>query len=132
MSSQAATCYRQVQIRTASPGQRVVMMYEAIARSLQAALLASEDPSPARFDAIHQQITTAQTTIEQLQMSLDKTNGGAIAQELDRLYDFWLHHLSEGNVRKSPANFREVRDMVMSLRDAWAQATSEARKIGID
>lgn len=132
MATQAATRYRQVQIQTASPGQRVVMMYDAIVRSLQGALQAFEAPNPEQCELVHTQIRMAENGIEQLQLALDLSNGGAIAAELNRLYDFWMRHLSDGNAHKNAVNVREVLDMVMSLRDAWAQATAEARKTGIE
>ncbi|OGV66172.1 MAG: flagellar export chaperone FliS [Lentisphaerae bacterium RIFOXYB12_FULL_65_16] len=131
MTTQVATSYRRVQAGTASPAQRVVMMYDGILRHLHIALEAFQGETPSRFETINNNVQQAKLIISQLQLSLDKKNGGEIASTLDQLYDFWVRHLSTANARKDPALIQEVEELVSGLRDTWATAAQEARRQGI-
>lgn len=119
--------YQKVQAKTATPGQRVVMVYEGIVKNLRLALDAFGDDSPTRMETIHNAIQLSEKLIVELKLALDKENGGEIAESLESLYDFWLEHLSQGNVNKEPKYIREVFTMVKDLTESWRQAVRKAK-----
>ena len=50
----------------------------------------------------------AQAIIAELRGTLDHSVGGAVSQDLARLYDFMLFHLTEANARQSVRHVDEV------------------------
>lgn len=124
--------YLQVQAQTAGPGQRVVMMYGGIIKSLHQALAAFEadSDSPESLETINNRLTFAQQLVLELQLALDMADGAEVAAHLDPLYDFWRRHLSQANAEKSPAKVKEVLEMVADLKSAWEEAAREAIKLG--
>ena len=123
--------YSQVQVTTAGPGKRVVLMYDGILKNLRIAEEGMHELSPAGIENVHNALQLAQKIILELQLALDHDNGGEIAKTLDGLYAFWLEHLSEANIKKDPASVQTIYTMVKDLRDAWDQAVRDARKQGI-
>lgn len=119
--------YQHVQAKTASPGQRVVMVYEGIAKNLRFALSAFNEDSPERFEKIHNSLQLAEKLVFELKVALDKENGGEIAESLDSLYDYWIDEISEANVKKEPKNIRQIMAMVKDLTDGWRQAARKAK-----
>ena len=98
----SAQDYRRTQIMTASPMQLILMLYDEAIRSLTAAEKAFDqqvEPT-ARFEAINNNLLHAQDIITELALSLDMEKGGNIAGNLQRLYEFMVHHLSEANTKK--------------------------------
>lgn len=131
MSRRRLASYRQVQLNTAGPGQKVVMLYEAIVKSLKEVQDAFNDDSPSRFEIINNQIQHAQQIILELQLALDLENGGEIADNLNNLYGFWLSRLSDANANKINEPVIEVANMAEEMRETWQQACIEARKQGL-
>ena len=115
--------YRQVATQTASPGQLVVMLYDAAVNSLERAMAGFEKDDPIEFNqTIHNNVTRAQDIINELNSSLNMAAGGDFALTMRRLYDYMNRRLVESNLRKDPAGIREVANRLTVLRDAWAEA----------
>lgn len=120
---QLCKSYRQVAAQTASPGQVVVMLYEAAINSLERAMAGFEKDDPVEVNmTIHNNVTRAQDIIGELNSSLNFAAGGDFAPTMRRLYDYMDDRLSESNLRKDPAGVREVANRLTVLRDAWAEA----------
>lgn len=118
--------YQKVQVKTASPGQRVVMVYEGITKNIKMALQAFSDDSPKKFETIHNCLTLAEKLILELKIALDRERGGEIAESLDSLYDYWIEQLSLANSKKDSTPLKDIYQMVKDLTDSWRQA---ARKV---
>jgi flagellar secretion chaperone FliS len=113
--------YRQVAIRTASPGQLVLMLYEGAIRFLERAQGGFELDEPVEANTtVNNNIIRAQEIIRELDFSLDLDKGGDLAVQLHRLYDYFDRVLLEANLRKDPAGIAEVIERIGVLRDAWA------------
>lgn len=121
--------YLRDRVLTASPAQRVVMLYDRLGLDLTLAQAALTDGSNAA-DAVPgatRDVVAAGThlghamqVVAELQSSLDTSAGGPAAN-LASLYAFLVGELVAirgGAVDKLPA----VAEMVSTLRDAWAQA----------
>lgn len=113
--------YRQVATRTASPGQLVLMLYEGAIRFLERAHAGFRLEDPVEFNTtINNNILRAQDIIRELDFSLNVEQGGELAIQLRRLYDYFDRILLEANLRKDPKGVTEVIQRITDLRDAWA------------
>ncbi len=113
--------YRQVATRTASPGQLVLMLYDGVIRFLDQAKAGFQLDDPVEFNTtINNNILRAQDIIRELDYSLNAEQGGELALELHRLYDYFDRVLLEANLRKDPKGINEVIQRTTVLRDAWA------------
>ena len=114
--------YRQVSLKTAAPGQIVLMLFEGAIRFLEQAEtgFVLDDPAEAN-ETIHNNVQRAQEILHELNMALDVTNGGELAQTLRALYEYLDRRLIESNLRKDAGGLLEVKKHLSALREAWAQ-----------
>lgn len=114
--------YRQTAIQTAPPEQLVVMLYDGAVRFLEQAKLSLQDGKDAT-----EPLGRAQDIIVELASSINRT-AGEVAENLARLYDFWIHWLLQAQIRRDPAKVEEVLGMVRELREAWATIALQQRR----
>lgn len=112
--------YRETNIRTASQGKLIVMLYDEAIRQLDIAIQELGNKTR-QLDIVHNAIVKAQDIVTELMVSLDFEKGGEIAKSLLGLYLFFNRQLLEANVRKDPAMLQDVRKLLHELRDAWLQ-----------
>jgi flagellar secretion chaperone FliS len=106
-------------VMTASPAQRVVMLYDRLTLDLTRA--ATGGPGELAETGAH--LAHAMQIVTELQSSLD-TSGGGPADNLSSIYDFLLRELIAirgGQLQRLPA----VIEMVTGLRQAWAAAAEQ-------
>lgn len=122
-AGRAAHHYMQTQVRSSSPLELVVMLYDGALRSSTAAYdaMARRD-IPARRVAL----SKTMSIIGELQNTLDMKAGGAIAEELDRLYNWMTAELVHAAVRQDPTPIRNVARVLETLRDGWQQVAVKA------
>lgn len=113
--------YRKQQVTTASPGQLVVMLYDAAIRQCKAA---QEAIARQERDAAARSLLKAQDIVSELMSSLNVQAGGELGAALLRLYEYMYRRLVQANVRKDASAAREVEELLSGLRDAWAQAAA--------
>lgn len=113
--------YRHVATWTAPPGQLVLMLYEGAIRFLELAQTGFTLDDPGEFNTtVNNNILRAQEIIRELDLSLNLTEGGELALQLRRLYDYFDRRLQESNLKKETAGISEVIKQLSVLRDAWA------------
>jgi flagellar secretion chaperone FliS len=130
MNANPLAAYRETRIKTASPGQLVVMLYdEAIKQSDTAMGLlgSSSKPRPEDIERINAALGKVQDVITELMASLDFEAGGEIAQNLFALYVWFGREMLEANIRKEVGRIAAVRNMLAELRAAWADAASKSQ-----
>lgn len=130
MNANPLAAYRETRIKTASPGQLVVMLYdEAIKQSDTAiALLGPESkPRPEDIERINMALGKVQDVVTELMASLDFDAGGELARDLFALYVWFGREMLEANIRKEVGRVSAVRTMLAELREAWADAASKAQ-----
>lgn len=66
-------------------------------------------------------ISRALTIVAELQNTLNLQDGGAIAQELDRLYTYINTRLLDVTLKKDAGALDEVEKVLVTLRDGWVQ-----------
>lgn len=118
-----ARTYRANAVLTASPGQLVLMLYDAALKSLALARDAFDRPEEdfRRIEVINTHLIKAQAIINELASGLNYEAGGEVARQLQRLYDYHLNRLFEANLRKNVEPVIEVERLLRELRDAWAE-----------
>lgn len=117
--------YQMTAVRTATPVELVLMVYDECINSLRRAEEAFRITGPERIEQIGNSLLHAQDAITELALSLDMERGGEIAENLSRLYDFMTHHLSAANSKKELKPIQDVRSMMQDLRDTWAQVAKQ-------
>ncbi len=117
--------YQELNITTASPMELILMLYDECIRTLDKAERAFDLQEPERIELISNSLLHAQDIITELAVSLDSEKGGEIAQNLHRLYDFMVNHLSQANVSKRVKPVQEVRKMMEELREAWVEVAKK-------
>jgi flagellar protein FliS len=120
MTNYQAAAYKQVRVKTAGPGQIVVMLYDEAIRQLKLAieLLGS---SSKELDRVNNSILKARDIVTELMVSLDMEQGGDFAQRMFSLYVWFNEQLLDANIRKDSGPLKVVLNYLSEIREAWAQ-----------
>jgi flagellar protein FliS len=76
------------------------------------------------------QITWAMSIINGLRTSLDMETGGAIAVNLDDLYDYMVRRLIDASAQNDAGALSEVIDLMLEIKGAWDAMPDEVRNGG--
>jgi len=128
MNQERVHNYRETQIKTASKGKLIVMLYDGIVRNLDIAIEAIPEK---QLDVANKSILNAQDIISELIVSLNM-DAGDFSRNLLNIYSFLNTRLIDANMRKvvEPLNF--VRKMVCELREAWVEITKKSQNPELD
>jgi flagellar protein FliS len=118
-----ARTYRANSILTASPGQLVLLLFDAALNSLAIARKACDEvpADPRKLEVVHTQLVKAQKIIAELQGTLNLEAGGEFARTMHRLYDYYDRRLVEANLKKQSAPIAEVERLLGEVRNAWSE-----------
>lgn len=127
----AISSYRETRVKTASPGQLVIMLYDAAVKSLDWALElmggpGGEKKDPGSIERISKSILKAQEIITELIVSLDFDQGGEIARNLFSLYTWFNKELLEANIAQDVRRVNTVRNLLGELRSAWIEVAAKS------
>lgn len=101
----------------ADPHRLILMLFEG---ALKAISNAKSEMRRNDIAAKGKSITHAIRIIgEGLHASLDKTAGGALAQDLSALYDYMVTRLFDANVKNDVIALDEVTHLLAELKEAW-------------
>jgi flagellar secretion chaperone FliS len=129
MNNQARR-YQEVEIKTASPVELVVLLYDAALANLQKA----QEHLGLRDIAGRARCLNKVTAIlTELEANLNFEVGGSIASSLERLYRYMKDRIFQANLHQDAAPLKECVRLLANLRGAWAEiAQKEARKNTMD
>lgn len=118
----AASTYARVGLETGVPGadshRLIMLLYEG---AILAIHQAQSHLQARNLSAKGASVSKAIQIIEEgLRASLDKKVGGAIAAQLDSLYEYMSQRLLLASVGNDPIAMAEVARLLTDLRDAWA------------
>ena len=121
MHQRGLESYRQTQVKSRTPLELVVMLYDGVLGHLAAAREAVERRDiPARRDAL----SRALAILSELQSTLNVEQGGDIALALDDLYGYSTRRLMQAAIDNDVAPIDEVRRLLEGLRDSWRSIAS--------
>ncbi len=130
MNANPLAAYRETRVKTASPAQLVVMLYDEALKQCDIAVDYLEQDvkkHPGNIEKVNAALGKAQDIITELMASLDFEAGGDIAQNLFSLYVWFGRELLEANLAKDAMRVVSVRRMLAELRGAWAEAASKVQ-----
>ena len=118
----AASLYQGAAIKTASPAELTLMLYNGAIKFCNQAAIAIEEKDIMKA---HTNLIKAQNIIWELQGTLDfKYN---IANDFDLIYKRILNNLLLANTRKDLDKLNEALDDIRSVRDVWAEVMKVAK-----
>jgi flagellar protein FliS len=128
--------YQAVQIRTSSPGEILVALYDGLFKFLQAAKHAIGRRNIARAG---ETISRAHAIVSELYGSLDHSQYPELCKNLASLYDYCLRRLTHANRHRSVEAIDDVIRVLTPVREAnreavkkvAAEAFVEARAAGV-
>jgi flagellar protein FliS len=118
----AHNTYFETQTNTAGPGELVVMLYKGATRFLASAIEAVEAKD---IQTASNKFLLAQAIVTELIDTLDMKQGGELAQNLGRIYEYMNFRLVDANLRKDAEPAREVDRLLRELLPAWEQAARQ-------
>ncbi len=113
----ALQAYRQSRVETASPGELVLMLYNACIRNMRDALSCIGEKD---YAGANNNLLRAQDIIDELRGSLNLDI--EIAKGLDAVYDFVYLSLVDANLKKDPQPVEGAVKVMAGIRDAWEEA----------
>lgn len=117
--AQAAATYQRNAILTASPEKLVKLLYEGAIKNLEKSKAGLADAKLARSPEVGQSLSRAMGILGELRASLDHAAGGAVAKDLDRLYEYGLDQLSQANLTRTPTGVANALQMMRTLKEGW-------------
>jgi len=114
--------YQSNQVQGAGPLGLVLLTYEVLFKSLgqaRAAILANDIPAEAHH------VSRALEAIIELSSALNYEEGGEVAVNLSRLYNYLTMRLGEGMCTSSTQSVDEAIVLTQSLREAWMELNQQ-------
>lgn len=112
--------YKQSMIKTATPNQLVIMLYEGGIRFIK---LGIEGINSNKYDVASSNLIKAQAIINELVASLNFDF--PISKELNKIYEYLLYRLRQANITKNSDHAHEVIIHMEQLLEAWKAANKE-------
>lgn len=127
-SPYGAQSYLATQAQSATPLQRVVLLYDEAVRSATTAhgAMVRRD-IPTRRSAV----SKLMAIIAELQNTLDLERGGKIAADLDGIYTFMFSRLLDAVSKQQAEPIADVQRMLETLRGAWQQIAAQPADPGM-
>ena len=109
--------YKNVQVKTASPGELLVMLYDGLFRFLGEAKTAMEAGERTRAA---ERISRSHQILQHLLAGLNREHAPELCENLEGLYLFSMRHIVNANIHQKPENIGEVIAVLTPLREAWS------------
>lgn len=115
----AAATYRQNSILTASPEKIVKLLYEGAIRHMERSRLFLTDPKTSHSREAGESIGRALSIVGELRTALDHKVGGDVSKNLERLYEFAEHQITQANITRTSAPMESSLRVMRTLKEAW-------------
>lgn len=113
----ATDTYFRAQVESASPLQRVVMLYDGAVTFLEDAARQMQNGD---YEAAPLLNIRAQNIVMELQGVLNMNEGGELSARLHALYAYFLRRMIAANSRRDPGMLLEVAERMKEMRESWA------------
>ncbi len=108
--------YQNIQVMTADKVRIIIMMYDGVLRFNRCAQKAIADRDIASRSHY---LNKSLAIISELANSLNMEEGGDIARNLERLYDFAQSHLTNANLTNDASAIEAVNRVMAELKAGW-------------
>ena len=115
------------EITAASPHRLIQMLMEGVFSKIGTARHCIKQNN---ISGKGENISMAISIIDGLRVSLDKAQGGEMAENLDNLYDYMERRLFEANVKSDIAILDEVSGLLTEIKSAWDAIGPEVAAMG--
>lgn len=125
----AYNAYKDINVKTASQGRLIVLLYEGAVKQLTLAssFFDANQALPVKnIENFGKAVMKAQEIITELQVSLDMEKGGEIANNLMALYIFFNKELTDANIKKDKSKIDSTLKMMKDLCESWRQASESS------
>lgn len=116
VQTQVKNIYQTNQIATASPKKLLIMLYDGAIKNLRLAELSLNEKN---LENVNKYLTKAQDIITEFMTTLNFEDGGEVAQNLYRLYEYMDYRLIRANIDKDIEPIKEIKKYLEELRDTW-------------
>jgi flagellar protein FliS len=123
MTAMRANQYLNTQVRSSTPLELVVLLYDA---ALRHAVTARDAMARRDIPSRRTAMSKLMAVVGELQHTLDMDRGGDIARQLDELYSWALTQLLDATVHQDPQRIEEVHRVLTILRDGWVSIAANA------
>jgi flagellar secretion chaperone FliS len=121
------TQYREMQVLSATPARRTVMLFEHLEVLLRRALLAMQhEQVEARVEALQK----SRAIVAELLGTLDLERGGDLAVELSMHHSFLLAELADVGIRRDVVRLGRLIGIVHTLSTAFSEAAAQLERAG--
>ena len=114
--------YKQQSVLTMTQGDMLTMVYDGLLKELTLSEMALHRMS---YGEINQHLQKSQILLRHLQSTLDFQY--EVSNQLNSLYEYFLHTVVQANIKKDPARLTEIISMITELRDVFVQADRKSR-----
>jgi flagellar protein FliS len=115
--------YLEAQIKNASPGQLLIMLYDGLLDNAERAetAISTIDTTCDPLEASHC-VSRCINLMTELTVSLRPEEDPGLCTTLRNLYVFFTKEFSEAFDKRDPARIRAIVPLIRGLRDAWSEA----------
>lgn len=114
--------YLENQVKSATPGGLIVILYTHLIRFIEEAQHALENEEESSPVQAANAITRSLDILAELNGSLRPEHSPELSTQLQELYAFFTSELSEGLREKNPQKIGNIIPLIEDLRDTWSQA----------
>lgn len=118
----AANTYLQTKIRTASPAELNLMLYDGAIKFCNLGKMALEKND---YEKANLNIQKAKKIIVEFRNNLNFDY--PVAQDFDRVYEYIYHTLVEANVKKDMELLEEACGRIKEMRETWVQVMEKVK-----
>lgn len=122
MAINAAQAYRNNSIKTASPAELTLMLYDGAVKFENIALAAIEEKN---IEKAHENIRKAENIIKELRGTLDHKY--PVWEDFDRVYAYIYQQLVQANIHKEKEPLEEALNRTREMRDTWKEVIKTAK-----
>ncbi len=126
-TSAAIQRYKSVQVKTSSPGEILVMLYDGLFRFLEEAREAIAADDRARAG---DRINRAHAIVNELAATLNKDVAPELCENLEALYFFSSAKLIEANLYQDPERISQVIRVLGPIRDGFTTVVRQQQAGG--
>jgi len=110
--------YKRTGVMTADPKKLVLMCYEEAIRNLK---IARAKYVSCEYEEKARALIKAQDFICALNSSLDLEKGGEIAANLQALYNYIMHRVTESDLKRDLKSIDHIIGILAELKSAWEE-----------